>query len=225
MQPCKSVWPITGYNTHMKFKLHCFAQSGNAYKSALMLNLCSADWEPVFVDFFNGEHLEPRYLKLNEFGEVPILEAGELVLSQSGVILDYLAESFESFDGQSVPEHREIMRWLFFDNHKFTSYIASLRFLTHFAKTGETEVTEFLHKRAVSALKIVERRVSQSAFVIGDEPTIADISLCGYLFFEDETPIDFSAFPAVNEWLSRIKALPGWMHPYDLMPGDPRKES
>ena len=207
----------------MKFKLHCFAQSGNAYKVALMLNLCSADWEPVFVDFFNGAHREPDYLKLNEFGEVPVLEAGELVLSQSGVILDYLAESFEQFDGQSVPEHREIMRWLFFDNHKLTSYVATLRFLTQFADTGETEVTDFLRKRAISALKVVERRVSESAFVTGDEPTIADISLCGYLFFDDETTIDFSAFPAIVEWLGRIKALPGWEHPYDLMPGHPRK--
>lgn len=189
-----------------------------------MLNLCNADWEPAFVDFFNGAHREADYLKLNEFGEVPVLEAGELVLSQSGVILDYLAESFEAFDGESVPEHREIMRWLFFDNHKLTSYVATLRFLTQFADTGETDVTEFLRLRAVSALKIVERRVSESAFVTGDKPTIADFSLCGYLYFEDEITIDFAAFPAIVEWLGRIKELPGWAHPYDLMPGHPRKQ-
>ncbi len=203
----------------MKLKLHCFAQSGNAYKVALMLNLCGADWDPIFVDFFNGEHREPAYLKLNEFGEVPVLEAGELVLSQTGVILDYLAESFEQFDGHSVPEHREIMRWLFFDNHKLTSYVASLRLLTHFSKTGETEVTKFLRERALRALSIVEKRVSESAFVVGEEITIADISLCGYLFFEDELSIDLSAFPAINAWLDRIKAQPGWAHPYELMPG------
>ncbi len=208
----------------MKFKLHCFAQSGNAYKVALMLNLCGADWEPVFVDFFNGAHRQDDYLALNEFGEVPVLEAGELVLSQTGVILDYLAESFETYDGASVPEHREIMRWLFFDNHKLTSSIATLRFLTRFAKTGDTQVTKFLTDRAVTALKVVEKRVSNNAFIIGEEMTIADISLCGYLFFDDEIPIDFGAFPAIKEWLARIKALPGWEHPYDLMPGHPLED-
>ena len=65
----------------MKYKLHCFAQSGNAYKVALMLNLCGADWEAVFVDFFNGEHRSEEFRALNEFAEVPVLEAGELVLS------------------------------------------------------------------------------------------------------------------------------------------------
>jgi len=73
----------------MKYKLHCFAQSGNAYKVALMLSLCEADWEPVFVDFFNGGHLSDEFQALNDMSEVPVLEAGDLVLSQSGVILDY----------------------------------------------------------------------------------------------------------------------------------------
>jgi len=190
-----------------------------------MLNLCGADWEPIFVDYFNGAHREPEHLALNEFGEVPVLEAGELVLSQTGVILDYLAESFERFDGTSVPEHREIMRWLFFDNHKLTSYVSSLRYFIHFAKTGETEVTEFLRVRANKALDIVERRVSESAFVIGDEPTIADVSMCAYLLFGEETSLDFNQFPAVNEWLERIKALPGWAPAYELMPGHPLEDN
>jgi glutathione S-transferase len=203
----------------MKFKLHCFAQSGNAYKTALMLNLCGADWDPIYVDFFNGEHREPAYLKLNEFGEVPVLEAGELVLSQSGVILDYLAESFEQFDGSSVPEHREIMRWLFFDNHKLTSNIATLRFLTQFKKTGETDVTKFLRGRATQALDILERRLTDAPFVVGEEISIADISLCGYLFYGDELTIDLSAYPGITQWLERIKGHEGWVHPYELMPG------
>lgn len=184
-----------------------------------MLNLCGADWDPVFVDFFNGEHREPSYMKLNEFGEVPVLEAGELVLSQSGVILDYLAESFEQFDGKSVPEHREIMRWLFFDNHKLTSNIATLRFLMQFKKTGETDVTSFLRGRATQALGILNNRLSDAPFVVGDELSIADISLCGYLFFGEEITIDLSEYAGITQWLERIKAQPGWGHPYDLMPG------
>ena len=77
-----------------EYRLYCFAQSGNAYKVALMLQLCGADWEPRFVDFFNGEQRTPEFRRLNEMGEVPVLEHGEVRLTQSGVILDYLALRF-----------------------------------------------------------------------------------------------------------------------------------
>ena len=116
----------------MKYSLHCFAQSGNAYKVALMLNLCSADWEPKFVDFFNGATRTDDYLSINEMGEVPTLVAKNLTLSQSGVILDYLADAFELFDAPSVPAHREVLRWILFDNHKLTGNVSSLRFIRTF---------------------------------------------------------------------------------------------
>lgn len=208
----------------MKYKLHCFAQSGNAYKVALMLNLCEADWEPVFVDFFNGGHLTEEFHALNDMNEVPVLEAGDLVLSQSGVILDYLADSFESFDAASVPEHREIMRWLMFDNHKLTGVISVLRFLRFFMKTGETDVTRFLHARALKALTTLENRVSESEFVLGEKASIADIAMCGYLYWPDEIGIDLGEYPSVSQWLDRIAALPNWVHPYELMPGHPLPE-
>jgi len=208
----------------MKYKLHCFAQSGNAYKVALMLNLCEADWEPVFVDFFNGEHLSDEYRVLNDMSEVPVLEAGDLVLSQSGVILDYLADAFENFDAASVPEHREIMRWLMFDNHKLSGSVSVLRFLRHFKKTGETEVTRFYHARALKALETLDMRLSDSDYVLGEKPTIADISLCGYLYWPDEIGIDLSQFSGIAHWLDRIAALPNWTHAYELMPGHPLPE-
>lgn len=208
----------------MKYKLHCFAQSGNAYKVALMLSLCEADWEPVFVDFFNGGHLTDEFKALNDMGEVPVLEAGELILSQTGVILDYLADSFENFDAASVPEHREIMRWIMFDNHKLTGVVSVLRFLRQFKKTGETDVTRFLHARAQNALKTLNQKVSESAFVLGEKPSIADISMCGYLYWPDEIGIDMSEFTGVTQWLERIAALPNWVHPYELMPGYPLPE-
>jgi glutathione S-transferase len=202
----------------MKYKLHCFAESGNAYKAALMLNLCGADWEAEFVDFFNGATKTQEFLELNELGEVPVLEAGDLVLSQTGVILDYLADSFEMFDSTSVPEHREVLRWLFFDNHKFTGNLSTLRFLRAFTDQGENDVTKFLEARVLKAISVVNTRVTTRDFVLGERPTIADISLCGYLFFMEEAQIDGSQFPELLAWLERIKALPGWEHPYDLMP-------
>lgn len=209
----------------MKYKLHCFAQSGNAYKAALMLSLCSADWEPVFVDFFNGATRHDDFRALSEMGEVPVLEAKDLTLSQSGVILDYLADAFEMYDASSVPTHREVLRWMFFDNHKLTGNVSALRFRRTFAGEKEDEVTAFLHARAGAALKILERRLEESPFVVGDHPTIADISLCGYLFWPEEIGFSWEDFPAIQAWLDSIKNLPGWVHPYELMPGHPLPEN
>jgi len=205
----------------MKYQLHCYAQSGNAYKAALMLNLCSADWEPVFVDFFNGATRSAEFRNINEMGEVPTLVAKDLTLSQSGIILDYLADTFELYDASSVPTHREVMRWILFDNHKLTGSISSLRFRRHFQGDSEGELTEFLHQRSIGALTILERRLDKAEYVVGAEPTIADISLCGYLFWPEEIGISWDSFPAIAAWLDRIKSLPGWVHPYDLMPGHP----
>lgn len=203
------------------FTLYCFAQSGNAYKAALMLNLCGADWAPRFVDFFNGETRTPAYREINVMGEVPVLEHDGRRLSQSGVILDYLASRLGRFGWRDEDERREILRWILFDNHKLTSYVATLRFMLQFARTGETPVTEWLRGRANSALKVLDAHLSGRRFALGDAPTIADLSMCGYLYWFDEFGIDPGAFPAVGAWLQRIRALPGWVHPYESMPGHP----
>jgi len=204
-----------------EFTLYCFAQSGNAYKAALALALAGADWEPRFVDFFNGETRSPEYRAINEMGEAPILEHGDVKLSQSGVILDYLAEKLGRFGPQNENERREILRWLLWDNHKLTSYTATLRFLRVFAKTGETPVTAFLEGRAAAAMKVLNDHLADRDFVIGDRLTIADLSLCGYLFWPEEIGVDWAEYPNIAAWLDRIRAQPGWQHPYDLMPGHP----
>jgi glutathione S-transferase len=207
-----------------EYRLHCFAQSGNAYKAALMLNLCGADWEPVFVDFFNGATRMPEFRELNEMGEVPVLELEDTRLTQSGVILDFLASRFGKFGWADEDERREILRWLLWDNHKLTSYIGTLRFLIRFMKTGETPVTEFLWARIETNLAILDRHLQGRAFTLGNKPTIADISMCGYLYFADEFGVDWDDYPAIGAWLERIKTLAGWAHPYELMPGHPLPE-
>ncbi len=206
-----------------EFKLYCFAQSGNAFKVALMLNLCAAKWEPRWVDFFGGETRTPEYRAVNEMGEVPVLEHRGKRLSQSGVILHYLAAHFGKFAGGNEDERREILRWMFWDNHKLTSYIATLRYMVHLAKVGEPQVHDFLRGRMKTSLGILDSHLQNRSFAIGDRPTIADLSLCGYLYWPDEFGISWSDYPGVDAWLERIRALPGWVHPYELMPGHPRK--
>jgi glutathione S-transferase len=205
----------------VEFKLYCFAQSGNAYKAALMLNLCGATWEPRFVDFFNGETRTPEYrANINEMGEVPVLEHNGKRLSQSGAILHYLAEHLGKFQGE---DRMEVLRWILWDNHKLTSYIATLRYMVTLAKVGEPQVHEFLRGRVKGSLVILDLHLKKSPFVAGKEPSIADLSLCGYLYWPDEFGVSWAEFPAVGAWLERIRKLPGWAHPYELMPGNPLK--
>ena len=204
-----------------EYVLHCFAQSGNAYKPALALELAGADWAPRFVDYFGGETRTPAYRAINLMGEVPILLHKDLVLSQSGVILDYLADSLGQFGPDDDTERREIMRWIFFDNHKLTSYTATLRFMRSFTKSADPAVVAFLSGRAEGAYGVLNAHLTGRSFVVGERLTIADISLCGYLFWPEEIGVDWAAYPAIGEWLERIRTQPRWVHPYTLMPGHP----
>jgi glutathione S-transferase len=157
-------------------------------------------------------------------GEVPVLEHRDQRLTQSGVILDYLAERFGKFGWAGEDERREILRWLLWDNHKLTSYVATLRFLLQFMKTGETPVTEFLRGRVRGALAVLDGHLADRRFAVGERPTIADLSMCGYLFWPEEFGVDWRDHPQIGAWLERIRALPGWVHPYELMPGHPLPE-
>jgi len=206
--------------TTTDFRLYCFAQSGNAFKVALMLQLCGAKWEPRFVDFFGGETRTAEYRAINEMGEVPVLEHRGKRLSQSGVILHYLADHFGKFGGENK---LEVLRWILWDNHKLTSYIATLRYMVTLAKVGEPQVHEFLRGRVKTSLGILDLHLGKTPFAAGDKPTIADISMCGYLYWPEEFGVSWTDYPRIGAWLDRIRALPGWVHPYELMPGHPLK--
>jgi len=204
-----------------EYTLHCFAQSGNAYKAALMLELCAADWAPRFVDYFNGETRTTAYRARNVMGEAPMLEHRGACLSQSGVILDYVAAATGRFGPEDEAGRREILRWLLWDNHKLTSYTATLRFMRSFTKSADPAVVAFLSGRAEGAYGVLNAHLTGRSFVVGERLTIADISLCGYLFWPEEIGVDWAAYPAIGEWLERIRTQPRWVHPYTLMPGHP----
>ena len=203
------------------YTLYCFAQSGNAYKPALALALAGADWAPRFVDYFNGETRTPAYRAINVMGEVPVLEHRGVRLAQSGMILDYLGDALGRFGPGDAAERREILRWLLWDNHKLTSYTATYRFLRAFTKNADPAAVDVFRKRAEAAWDVLEAHLGGRRYVAADRLTIADLSLCGYLFFDDEIGVDWSAYPGIRAWLARIQSEPGWAHPYALMPGHP----
>ena len=181
------------------YRLYCAGVSGNAYKAALMLNLSGCDWEPVVLDYIGGATRQEGFREeINELGEIPVLEHGAKRLSQSGAILTYLAEKTGRFGGRDEDEKLEILRWILFDNHKFTSYFATLRFLVGIQKTGETPVTEFLRGRTQTAFGMVEKHLAGRDFLLGDRPTIADISMVGYLYYTEETGLDRAPYPSIT---------------------------
>jgi len=208
-----------------EYELYCFAQSGNAYRAALMLNLIGADWQPIWLDFFAGATRKPEYRdQINEMGEVPVLVHGSKKLTQSGVILTYLANHTGKFKPQGEDEELESLRWIIFDNQKVNGFLGPFRFLKNFAPNpGDPAVMAFLKARIDGNLAIVEKRLSGRQFLVSDKPTIADVSMTGYLYYPpEEFGFDIAkAHPAIAAWLERMQALPGWKHPYDLMPGYP----
>ncbi|MBE7368924.1 glutathione S-transferase family protein [Ramlibacter pallidus] len=206
------------------YKLHSFCQSGNCYKVAVMLDVLGQPWEPVFIDFFHGQTRSAEYREtVNEQGEAPVLDDGGLRLTQSGVILTHLARKHGRFGGDGEAQQREVLRWLLYDNHKFTSYFATYRFMYSLADAAPNPVVmDFLRARFEAAFGIVDKHLQQSAFMVGDAPTIADFSMCGYLFYPvEETGYDVRAkHPAIGKWLASIEQLPGWRGPYECLPGE-----
>jgi len=208
-----------------EYELYCFAQSGNAYRAALMLNLIGADWKPVYVDFFKGQTRTPKYRReINEMGEAPVLAHGDRKLTQSGVILTYLAKRSGKYLPQGEEEELEALRWIIFDNQKVNGFLGPYRFLKNFAKpAGDPAVMAFLKDRIDGSLSIINKRLEGRKFLLGDRPTIADVSLAGYLYYPpEEFGFDIGKdHPAIGAWRERVKTLPGWKHPYELMPGYP----
>ena len=207
-----------------RYKLHCFCQSGNSYKAALYLNCAGLDWEPVFVDFFKGATRDAKWREsVNDMGEAPVLEAEGRKLSQSGVILTYLSQTTGKFAPADENERMEALRWMLFDNHKFTSYLATYRFLKAFAQPApDASVLAFLKGRFDAAAAIVDKHLAKSKFMVGDKPTTADFSLAGYVYYPvEEHGYDWAkTHPNIYAWTERLRALPGWKGPYELMPGE-----
>ena len=205
------------------YRLHGFCQSGNTFKVAFCLGALRQQFETVFVDFMQGRTRDAAWREqTNEMGEAPVLDDGAKRMTQSGVILKYLSKKHGALGGRNPEENEEILRWILFDNHKFTSYFATYRFLRAFGPAApDPAVLAFLKTRMDGAYGIVDKHLATREWLVGGGPTIADISLSGYIFFPvEESGYDIEKpFPNVAKWRARLKALPGWADPYEVLPG------
>jgi glutathione S-transferase len=204
-----------------RYRLHCIGASGNSYKLSLYLNCAGLDWGPVGLDFAGGQTRDANWrADTNAMGEVPVLEVDGQLMSQSGAILIWLAETTGKFAPRD-DQRFEALRWILFDNHKFTANYAMHRFQNSLtAEPVHPAILSFLRSRVNASHAIVDKHLADRPFMLGEHPTIVDFSFAGYVYYpKEETGFDIErAFPAIHAWRERLAALPGWKPPYELMP-------
>ena len=205
------------------YLLHCFSQSGNSFKVAFFLRALHQPWEPVFVDYLDGLTRDASWREqTNEMGEAPVLEDGPRRLTQSGAILTYLARKHGAYGGRNEDEQIDVLRWLLFDNHKFTSYFATYRFMKAFgAAAPDPTIMGWLKSRIDGVFGIVEKHFASCRFIVGDAPTIADFSMSAYLFYppEESGYTLAQSHPNIAAWVQRMREIDGWAPPYEVLPG------
>lgn len=205
----------------MTIELYCFGESGNSYKAALALELSGLDWKPVFVDFFKGVSRSAEYREnVNAMGEAPVLADGDIKLSQSGVIQQYVTDKSGKFGGGNQAEKYEVLRWVLWDNHKLSSMAGMTRFLMNFLPEEQRngDVIGFCQGRLKAAYGVLNGHLEGRDWIVGDGVTNADLSCCGYLYYPEPFGFDRAEWPNIDAWLTRLSEQPGWKHPYDLMP-------
>ena len=198
-------------------KLFGHPESGHSYKVKLCLSIGEIEHDYEVIDISLPRAQRPQSFQENsKFQEVPLLIHDQAVYVQSNAILLYLAERFSVFGGGTSDQLRKCREWLFWESNKIGLCLPQLRFAEKFAPGEYNQGTlDWLLARYNQDINVIEQELSDGRdFILGDEITIADFSLCGYLYFAEQAKVDVP--PMTSQWLDRISKLDGWMHPYQL---------
>jgi glutathione S-transferase len=200
--------------------LYGHPESGHSYKVKLMMDVAKIDYEYRVIDINlpRDERPEPfRGLSLSRFGEVPLLTHGQDTYVQSNAILLFLAEHTGRFGGKTSQTIQKTREWLFWEHNKIGLCLPHLRLARNFFPSEyPTGAVEWLLGRYQADVGRLEKELSDGRdFVIGEQLTIADFSLCGYFYWANQAQVDVP--PHVERWLGRISALDGWQLPYALL--------
>ena len=195
--------------------------SSSSYKPMLYLALARLPFSFRTVNLKIGVQKEPEYLAVNRWGVVPSLKHKGLTILQSNVILDYLARTTGHFEGKTEQAKWDARAWLSWEADHITA-VARVRHSARFRKMHDEIIAEF-RPRAEAALSFVDKTVTDQPFLVGDYPTIADIGCWGRMVFMAEGGFEISNWPHLEAWAARIKAMPGFALPYDLIPSKDRE--
>jgi glutathione S-transferase len=195
--------------------------SSSSYKPMLYLALARVPFSFRTVNLKIGVQKEAEYLAVNRWGVVPSLKHKGLTILQSNVILDYLARETGHFEGKTEQARWGVRSWLSWEADHITA-VARVRHSARFRKMHDEVIAEF-RPRAEAALSFVDKTVTDQPFLVGDYPTIADIGCWGRMVFMAEGGFEISNWPHLEAWANRIKAMPGFALPYDLIPSKDRE--
>lgn len=191
-------------------RLHRFALSGHAHRVQLFLSLLGLPFECVDVDLVGGAHKQPAFLQLNPFGQVPVLEDGEVVLPDSNAILVYLASRYDA-SGQWWPRDpvrcAEVQRWFSVAAGPLAAGPAAARVARLFKRPEDPRT----HTIAQELFTRMENHLAAREWLVGDRPTLADVALYTYTAHAPEGGIALEAYPRLCSWLARVEALPGFV--------------
>ena len=195
--------------------------SAPSCKVGLALAMMGLPFEYRHIDLSAGASRTPDYLAKNRWGQVPVLEHAGMAIAQSNVILQYLADTFGKFAGRTPQDRMRIAEWLMWDQDLMHSGVGWLRGFARFFPQHE-EVVKFARARGERALGVLDRQLGASKFLVGGQPTVADIAVFTWVALADEGGWDLSRWPNVQAWAERMLALPGAAHPYAVMPKESR---
>ncbi len=189
-------------------RIHHFAKSGHAHRALVFAKLAGIAHEVVPVDLVAGAHKSPEFLAMNPNGQVPVLEHGEVVVSDSNAILVYLARAFAPDWMPSTPvEEANIQRWLTLAAGEIAFGTCAARLITVF---GAPLDPDFAAATAEKALQKLEQGLEGRDWLVGDRPTIADVATYSYTAHAPEGNISLEPYPNVRAWIARFEALPGF---------------
>lgn len=191
-------------------------------KVGLALTLMGVPFDYRHIDLASGGGRTPEYLAKNRWGQVPVLEHNGLAIAQSNVILQYLADTFGKFAGRTPQERVRIAEWLMWDQDFMHSGVGMPRAFARFFPDTHEEVVKFTRARGERALGVLDRHLGNSKFLVGSQPTVADIAVFTWVTIADEGGHDLSRWPNVQAWAERMLKLPGAAHPYTVMPKEDR---
>lgn len=190
-------------------KIHSFPLSGHSHRVELFASLAGIGHEVNNVDLAGGEHKGEAFLALNPTGQVPVIEDGDVVVSDSNSILVYLARRYApSFLPQDPVLEAEVQRFLTLAAGEIAFGPAAARLINVFKAPIDAE---FCNSVADRVLNKLEAHMNDREFLVGDAPTIADVAIYTYTAHAPEGGISLEAYPNVKRLLSNIEALPGFI--------------
>ena len=195
------------------YKVYGDILSGNCYKIKLLLAFLQIEHEWQHVDILAGESQTADFLSINSNGKIPLLKIDDSnYLSESNAILNYLADD-TSFLPKDKFLRAKVLQWQFFEQYSHEPYIAVARYINKYLGLPEERLQEYKDKQVGGhkALKVMEQQLQQSPYFIGEQITIADISLFAYTQVADEGGFDLTDYPKIKNWISNIKELPNYI--------------